>query len=242
MAVPKDLTPRQAAFVREYLIDRNATRACKAAGYSAKAAETQGPRLLTLTNVKAAIDAATSAAEHRSAVKAERILQELAAIAFADARELTEHHQVACRRCWGKDHAFQHTDAEVREYRQSYELQATILRRQGKIPEPMEERLGGYDPKRKPNKDCPACAGHGLSIPVVNDTRHLSADAAALFAGVRKTRDGLEVKMHDKLRALELLARCKGMLDKPEEKASGAEAGSLVVRWVPAQPPEPVAS
>jgi phage terminase small subunit len=40
------LTPKQTRFVEEYLIDLNATAAAIRAGYSAKTANQQGPRLL----------------------------------------------------------------------------------------------------------------------------------------------------------------------------------------------------
>ena len=41
------LTPRQARFVDEYLIDLNATQAAIRAGYSAKTAQPQSSRLLS---------------------------------------------------------------------------------------------------------------------------------------------------------------------------------------------------
>ncbi|MBK8117622.1 MAG: terminase small subunit [Candidatus Accumulibacter sp.] len=41
-----EMTPKQAAFVDEYLIDLNATQAAIRAGYSAKTAEWIGPQLL----------------------------------------------------------------------------------------------------------------------------------------------------------------------------------------------------
>lgn len=49
------MTPKQERFVQEYLIDLNATRAAIRAGYSAKTAEQQGPRLLGNVGVAAAI-------------------------------------------------------------------------------------------------------------------------------------------------------------------------------------------
>lgn len=52
------LTPKQDMFVREYLIDLNATQAAIRAGYSAKTANEQGARLLANVSVKAAIQAA----------------------------------------------------------------------------------------------------------------------------------------------------------------------------------------
>jgi len=51
------LTNKQAAFVREYLVDFNATQAAIRAGYSPKTARSQGARLLTNVDVNAAIQA-----------------------------------------------------------------------------------------------------------------------------------------------------------------------------------------
>lgn len=48
-------TPRQQRFIGEYLIDLNATQAAIRAGYSAKTAEVQGPRLLGNVRVAAAV-------------------------------------------------------------------------------------------------------------------------------------------------------------------------------------------
>lgn len=61
------LTPKQAAFVREYLVDRNATQAAIRAGYSAHTAQEQGSRLLS--NVMVAAEVANR--ETKAAVKAE---------------------------------------------------------------------------------------------------------------------------------------------------------------------------
>lgn len=56
-AEPK-LTPKQQAFVAEYLIDLNATQAAIRAGYSEKTANEQGSRLLANVSVQAAIQEA----------------------------------------------------------------------------------------------------------------------------------------------------------------------------------------
>ena len=52
------LTPKQAQFVQEYIIDLNATAAAKRAGYSEKTAKSQGQRLLTKVDVQRAVQAA----------------------------------------------------------------------------------------------------------------------------------------------------------------------------------------
>lgn len=50
-----ELTPRQQAFVDEYLVDLNATQAAIRSGYSPKTANEQGARLLANASVRAAI-------------------------------------------------------------------------------------------------------------------------------------------------------------------------------------------
>ena len=42
-------------------------------------------------------------------------------------------------------------------------------------------------------------------------TRTLSPQARVLYAGVKQTKDGLEIKMHDQQKALENVARHLGM-------------------------------
>jgi phage terminase small subunit len=78
------LTPKQARFVEEYLIDLNATRAAIRAGYSARTAEQQGPRLLGNVGVAAAIREAQQARSKRTEITSDRVLTELARIGFAN--------------------------------------------------------------------------------------------------------------------------------------------------------------
>lgn len=78
------LTPKQARFVQEYLIDLNATQAAIRAGYSAKTAEQQGPRLLGNVGVAEAIAAGQAKRAERTEITADRVLTELAKIGFAN--------------------------------------------------------------------------------------------------------------------------------------------------------------
>jgi len=79
-----ELTPKQQRFVAEYLIDLNATQAAIRAGYSAKTADVQGPRLLGNVGVAAAIEAGQAKAKEQHAITAERVIQELSRIALVD--------------------------------------------------------------------------------------------------------------------------------------------------------------
>jgi hypothetical protein len=71
------LTPKQAAFVREYLIDRNATQAAIRAGYSADTAKQQGSRLLTNVDVQAAVERQEERLQIMADVTVESIAKQL---------------------------------------------------------------------------------------------------------------------------------------------------------------------
>ncbi len=81
------LSPKQAQFVREYLIDLNATQAAIRSGYSAQTAEVQGSRLLRNVKVAEAVETAMSARSARTEITADRVLTELAKIGFSDIRK-----------------------------------------------------------------------------------------------------------------------------------------------------------
>lgn len=83
-----DLTPQQQRFADEYVIDLNATHAAVRAGYSPKAAHVVGSFLTKKPLIKAEIDRLLAARRVRTEVTADRVVQELARLAFADARTL----------------------------------------------------------------------------------------------------------------------------------------------------------
>ena len=87
-AAPRELTAKQSQFVREYLVDLNATQAAIRAGYSAKTAEQQGFQLLQKTSVQKAIAEGRRQREERTAVSADRVLLEAARLALFDPRKL----------------------------------------------------------------------------------------------------------------------------------------------------------
>lgn len=75
------MTPKQAAFVREYLVDLNATQAAIRAGYSPKTAKVQGSRLLTKADVAAAVETGRAQRAERVEVKADDVLRDITRIA-----------------------------------------------------------------------------------------------------------------------------------------------------------------
>lgn len=75
------LTPKQAAFAREYLVDLNATQAAIRAGYSEKTAYSQGQRLLKNAEVQAAIAEAQAQRAKRTELTQDYVLNSLRSIA-----------------------------------------------------------------------------------------------------------------------------------------------------------------
>lgn len=71
------LNAKQALFVREYLVDLNATQAAIRAGYSAKTAGVQGHDLLKKPEIQQAIAAAQQARSRRTEITADYVLTNL---------------------------------------------------------------------------------------------------------------------------------------------------------------------
>lgn len=82
------LTPRQQAFVAEYLIDLNATQAAIRAGYSKKTAYSQGQRLLKYAEVQDAIVKAQATRSMKTGIDAAWVLTRLTQEATADLADI----------------------------------------------------------------------------------------------------------------------------------------------------------
>ena len=87
--MPK-LTDKQKRFCEEYLIDLNATQAAIRAGYKEKTAYAQGQRLLKKVEAQEYLQELMDERSKRTEITADRVLRELAAIAFSDRTELAQ--------------------------------------------------------------------------------------------------------------------------------------------------------
>lgn len=83
-----DLNERQQRFVAEYLVDLDPAQAAIRAGYSVRNARNQGQVNLSHPGIIQAIAAAQAERAERVDVSADRVIEELARIAFADIRRL----------------------------------------------------------------------------------------------------------------------------------------------------------
>lgn len=149
------LNDRQERFVDEYLVDLNATAAAKRAGYSEKTARSQGQRLLTNVDIQATIQKRQARLRGKLEITQERVLEELAAIAFANGTDF-----------------------------------ATINR-------------------------------NGLVRLIPTDD--LPEDKKKAVASIKEGQYGTEVKLHDKVKALELLGKHLGVFDSGNGPGSEQE-------------------
>ena len=84
----EDLTPKQARFVEEYLIDFNATQAAIRAGYSKKTAGAIGSENLQKPEIIKALAQGSNEVIEQCGLSKERVIQELSRLALGDVRKL----------------------------------------------------------------------------------------------------------------------------------------------------------
>lgn len=227
------LTPKAELFVTQYLIDLNATQAYLRShpGVKTSTANVEGCRLLANPKVQEAIAAGRAKTADKLEITREALLSEVWGIVRADPRDLVEHIVRCCRHCHGIGHAYQWRNEE--EFENAHEQALTEFerkrasRRDGE-PEPklrLPTDAGGYgfDPRLAPHYDCSECLGAGQGRTILKDTRTLSSQALSLYAGIKETEKGVEVKFHSKLDAAEKLFKHLGLYEKDnEQKGKGA--------------------
>ncbi|MGJ0508913.1 MAG: terminase small subunit [Methylocystis sp.] len=234
------LTPKQQRFVEEYLVDLNATQAAIRSGYSKKTAGQIGDENLKKPEIAAAIEARRSALSEKTEITQEKVLERFWQIATADPNELIQFRRRCCRYCHGKDHRYQWRDAE--EFSAAL---AAFMRKSkedegddGELPDgaPTNDGGYGYDRRNDPADDCPKCFGEGVATIFATDTRKLSPQARALFAGVKETQAGFEIKLQDQGKALENVARHLGMFnDKLRLENPDAVIAALIEKGMSAK-------
>jgi phage terminase small subunit len=84
------LTAMQELFVKEYLVDMNATQAAIRAKYSEHTAEQLGYQLLQNPSVRAAIDEQLRRRFERLDIRADKVLRELGRLAFGSLRDIAK--------------------------------------------------------------------------------------------------------------------------------------------------------
>jgi phage terminase small subunit len=222
-------TDLQRRFIVEYPADFNATQAAIRAGYAPTHADRIGSRLLGIPRIVAAIEKRQQELAARAALTVDWVLNEWREIASADPSEIIYSRLECCRHCYGVGHRYQWTEFE---YAQAVEI-ALAHRCGSKCKKPCEIRvppdgLGGFgfSPHIGPAANCPVCHGDGYERVMLSDIRKLKGPARRLFAGIKKTKEGVEVKFRDQDGALKNIASFLGMMI--ERKQIGGPGGGPI--------------
>jgi hypothetical protein len=219
------LTPKQTAFVNEYLVDYNGTQAAIRAGYSEDSAGAIATENLRKPLIRIALQRRMDALADAAAVDATLVISELYQLAMADPRELSRIEIDCCRNCNGIEHKYQWT---MPEYERALD-EALVVG----MPAPELKGGFGFDPRREPHPECPGCHGRGVPTVIVSDSRKLSKAAAKLMATVLQRKDGtIESKLRDQDAALVALGRVCGVF-KDRQELSGPAGGPLQLQPVP---------
>lgn len=212
------LTDNQEAFVQELIKGKSQREAYKLAGYKTdsmtdKTIDEAASRLFKNSKVNARYEELRTRlikeSEDECIVSAKDVLRRWYEIAYADPNELIHHRRVCCRHCFGIDHEYQWADEAEYQNAVNYAIKSA---EEGKSPVILSNDGGyGFDETIRPHPKCPKCKGEGYGQVHAMDTRDLSPQGKALYAGVKQTSQGFEIKMKDQDKALENIARYLGM-------------------------------
>jgi phage terminase small subunit len=216
-----DVAPIVERFCEEYLLDLDPAQAATRALMQPH----EGRALLRSNAVMNRISALKRQRLGRVGLNGDEVLRRWLQIVRADVNELVQLRVGCCRFCYGLEHRYQFTTAELRL------AQARHRQTQLKLPDeqrvPFDDQGGdGFDRHAPPvsmdngaDHDCPECGGEGTPRVVFRDTRTLSEGARFLYQGVEVTKDGFRLKIRDPIQTEVLLARHLGLFDKSRDRA-----------------------
>lgn len=215
------LDHREEAFVRDWMTGNYSVTDCYLRHYekgkrNTKQVASAASRLFLKPEIAERIKELRQPAADRITVTAAEMLQELVTIAFADPAELIRYRWVNCRHCNGVDHKYQWRDSAEywRALEQAAKAEEARIKKPGSAPIPMPSDEGGYGFRANaaPHAHCPYCDGEGHREVFVPDTLTMSPRARKLYAGVKQTKNGIEVLMRDQDAAMKMLCQVTGLL------------------------------
>ncbi|MBX9348735.1 terminase small subunit [Chromobacterium vaccinii] len=199
-------TKKQIEFAEAYLSseDLNATAAyMRVYGVSERVAGAASARLLGNVRFLEYLSERRKAIAQELDITPEKVLARYWQIATADPNDLVQYRRDNCRHCWGAGHQYQWTEVEFERAQREAKEKGDEL--------PAADGGFGFIASRDPNPECPECAGEGRGKIFVSDTRRVRGAARLLYAGVKQGKEGLELKMHDQLAALNKVAEHIGL-------------------------------
>ncbi len=132
------MSPLQARFIEEYLVDLNAAAAARRAGYSKRTAMQKGYALLQMPEIQEAVTVAMQARSERTEITADQVLKELAKIGFANAGDFFE---------WGPDGITVKPQADLTPDQQAAvaAVSETKTEKGGTVKIKMHDKLGALE-------------------------------------------------------------------------------------------------
>lgn len=238
-----NMTPKQIKFTQTYFANGQsasaAYRACyDAANMTDNSVGNAASELLKNPKIQEYLAELTEQAASQAKLSVSWLLQRYMEIATADVNELVKSRQVCCRHCHGVDHKYQWIDAEewaravadVIETNRKIEIANKKRPQDEKSPlKDVPDYAGGFGfwGTAYPSDTCPKCFGKGETDVMLQDTTKLSKAGKMLYAGIKMTSNGPEMKLRDQDGALDWLAKYLGM-DKKTMELSGPGGGPLV--------------
>lgn len=201
-------------FVIEYCVDFNATQAAIRAGYDLDSAGQVGHELLKNHEIAEAIEERKKDLAAAAAIKPEWVLRQWLELAKGNPADYGKLKRVNCRHCHGYDGNYQWTEFEYRK----------ALNEAIDNGEPGPDASGGFgfNSMGEPNQACTECNGEGVERLYLVDTDKVQGRSRGLFAGIKMTTNGPEIKLRDQDAALKNLAAYLGMsVDRKEISGPG---------------------
>lgn len=178
---PHTLTSKEERFCLEYLVDLNATQAAIRAGYTGETIRQTAHKLLTKGYIQRRVQVLKDERSQRTEINADMVLQELAHIGFA---RITDFVKV---------------EVETKEIEVS----------------PKRRRRSRRDDEEDEDEDMenafPQTIEAHYKVVNVFETDTINQDKIRALASIKQGKNGIEVKIHDKTKALELIGRHLGM-------------------------------
>lgn len=225
------LTPKQTKFARHYFEHGNGVDAYRAS-YDAENMQKSSinaavTELLTNPSVASYIEQMKTDAEFVAELSVAWVLKQYMQIATADVNELIESRRVCCRYCHGVDFKYQWVSADEWAEELAHVMDSNARLEKSRAQDKPSPRVlpsfdggDGFHANREPHEGCPHCFGNGSQYTFVHDTRKLKGSAKLLYAGIKQTKDGVQVLMRNQDAALDYLAKYLG-IDKKSIELSG---------------------
>lgn len=217
---PKPLTPAAFRFVDECARGVSPRQAAIRAGASESYASALAEKFLKDPRIQKALEERSIAQADAANVDVTKVLAQWVAIATADPTRIAHIRRLNCRYCHGENHGYQWTP---REYADAVARAVA----KGEMP-PMAEGGTGFVFNADPCPECPDCRGEGVANVWFADMRYLTGPERLLISSVKQTKDGIEVKLRDQDKALQVLTEFLGMTSR-----QGGAAGAPGQAWAP---------